>query len=112
MAHIADTIRHCAPAVQEVSLTSTTQEIVLPAAADKKVAVAQTKRTITAASHRAGGTDDSRQRGLEAERIMRLLDDADNAFAQATAQCAMDINESLSQNETIEETEHETNITI
>lgn len=113
VAQIADTVRHCTQTEQQLCQASIAQERLLPAESDGNVVVAQTKRTNTAVtSHRAKNTDSSRQRLLEAERIMRLLDDADNAFAQATIQCAMDINESFLQDETFEETDHETNIVI
>lgn len=113
VAQIADTVRHCTQTEQQLCQTSIAQERLLPAESDGNVVVAQTKRTNTAVVRQhAKNTDSSRQRLLEAERIMRLLDDADNAFAQATTQCAMDINESFLLDETFEETDHETNIVI
>lgn len=113
VAQIVDTVRHCTQTEQQLCQASIAQERLLPAESDGNVVAAQTKRTNTAVTRQhAKNTDSSRQRLLEAERIMRLLDDADNAFAQATIQCAMDINESFLQDETFEETDHETNIVI
>ena len=53
-----------------------------------------------------------KQKSMDVERMMKLLDEADMAFLQATVQCAIDIEESIPQSEEQEETDNETNITI
>ena len=53
-----------------------------------------------------------KQKTKDVEQMMKLLDEADMAFLQATVQCAIDIEESIPQSEEQEETDNETNITI
>lgn len=115
VANNTDAVRHCAPTEQQQAcrLASTTQVNTLPSETDENALPANTKQIIAAAvTPIAEVTEPSRQRQLEADHIMRLLDEADNAFAQATTQCVMDINESFSQDETLEEPDYETFIII
>ena len=54
----------------------------------------------------------TKQKSKDVEQMMKLLDEADMAFSQATVQCAIDIEESIPQSEEQEETDSETNIII
>ena len=54
----------------------------------------------------------AKQKSKDVEQMMKLLDEADMAFSQATVQCAIDIEESIPQSEEQEETDSETNIII
>ena len=54
----------------------------------------------------------AKQKSKNVERMMKLLDEADMAFSQATVQCAIDIEESIPQSEEQEGTDSETNIII
>ena len=53
-----------------------------------------------------------KQKSRDVEQMMKLLDEADRAFSQATVQCAIDIEESIPQSEEQEGTDSETNIII
>lgn len=54
----------------------------------------------------------AKQKSKDVEQVMKLLDEADMAFSQATVQCAIDIEESIPQSEEQEGTDCETNIII
>ena len=54
----------------------------------------------------------AKQKSKDVEQMMKLLDEADMAFSQATVQCAIDIEESIPQSEEQEGTDCETNIII
>ena len=57
-------------------------------------------------------TNPAKQKAKDAERILKLLDEADVAFSQATVRCTMDIEKTFSHDEEPEETDYETNIII
>lgn len=75
--------------------------------------VTPTVTEITPKSSRSVRTAMSfKQKSKDVEQMMKLLDEADMAFSQATLQCAIDIEESIPQSEEQEGTDSETNIII
>ena len=54
----------------------------------------------------------AKQKAKDAAHILKLLDEADMAFSQATVQCAIDIEASISQSEEQKGTDSETEIII
>jgi hypothetical protein len=75
--------------------------------------VTPTVAEITAKPSRSVRTGKSaKQKSRDVEQMMKLLDEADMAFSQATVRCAIDIEESIPQSEEQEETDNETNIII
>lgn len=93
------------------------KEIPTPVAIEPQhEAIAEVKPTmaeITPKPSRPVRTEKSaKQKTKDVEQMMKLLDEADMAFSQATVQCAIDIEESIPQSEEQEETDCETNIII
>lgn len=75
--------------------------------------VTPTVAEITAKPSRSVRTGKSaKQKSRDVEQMMKLLDEADMAFSQATVRCAIDIEERIPQSEEQEETDNETNIII
>jgi hypothetical protein len=75
--------------------------------------VTPTVAEITAKPSRSVRTGKSaKQKSRDVEQMMKLLDEADMAFSQATVRCAIDIEKSIPQSEEQEETDNETNIII
>ena len=75
--------------------------------------VTPTVAEITAKPSRSVRTGKSaKQKSRDVEQMMKLLDEADMAFSQATVRCAIDIEEGIPQSEEQEETDNETNIII
>ena len=84
---------------------------------EKPVAVESTHTRLAKSSrsvktHKPAIHKEHIQKEKSIQHINKMLEDADMAFSLATVQCSMDIEESFSQGEKIEETDDETNIIL
>ena len=102
---------------EETDVIAQTKEVPTPAVIEPQhetiAEVTPTVAEITVKPPRPVRTAKSaKQKSKDVEQMMKLLDEADMAFSQATIRCAIDIEESIPQSEEQEETDNETNIFI
>ena len=91
----------------------TIEDVQEPMTVQETPVVAEVKRPRPAVmSHSRKMANPAKQKAKDAAHILKLLDEADMAFSQATVQCAMDIEESIPLSEEQEGTDRETDIII
>ena len=91
----------------------TIEKVQEPVTAQETPVVAEVERTRPVEkSYSRKMANPAKQKAKDAAHILKLLDEADMAFSQATVQCAIDIEASISQSEEQKGTDSETEIII
>lgn len=91
----------------------TIEKVQEPLTVQETPVVAEVKHPLPAGkSHSRKMANPAKQKSKDAEHILKLLDEADMAFSQATLQCAVDIEESIPLSEEQKGTDSETDIII